>query len=833
MIVHLLLSLFFLLLTQLVMADDVETVRQRMLSTYGWPANTSLAINSTAEQALSYASSLNSTGMWSDINYNDYNDRTIWATATHMNRVALMAASLSIPSSPVFNLDNLFIKTRTALNAWYKNDWKNSNWWWDILEMPQIHSISFLMLDVLPKDSNRGFPDPYELDRATNFSLRATWWNASLGYEVTAANLAWMVQAQLIRGVWPSQVNRSALSQGFARMWEEVKVVDWDPFNTNGTNQGIQVDNSFHMHSAQIQTAQYGQDYLQDELSFIQIAADTSFAINKDRVQILCSYLEGMSWQSTGMSFDWALSGRAMDRYSWSGVCKVNIPTSAMRMLATTYCNASNTAANIIDFSNRVDNDPSATPLIGHRHFWTSDYAVHKRRNWTSAWHGTSRRTVPNECGNGENLLGVYEAQGLLNLMNNHCELSPEASGVISQGPIGWGCGQEYVGIYPLLDWTALNGATALVDLPMPPCGPTQCCWHSGVSAGNKSFVGGVSDDIYGAAVMDTSYLTLTAKKATFFFDNAIISMGVNISESSGLTRVRTALASRFLKKDSPGLSLGFTNGSVVTINNNISFSIPSGTTGSSSGAVTFAYADFVGWIPALAVNGNQNVDNYPQVDGWVGYKNKEWSEIGVYPGNVSGRTISLTIQHENSPSATTATTTTTTDIQNSRHDSSAPLLGASFAYAVLPDTTFNETKAASLDLFSVTGIDPVGLINSNTLQAAVQISSDKAVLQAVFWTSGFLEYKGGEKWSRGGNLTLTVNHASLIVATINATSGDVSIGASNPDTPDLNLTVGISVVDSNGGKSSCSEQIFSLNPSTTPNFLGQSQVRSCTLVSY
>jgi hypothetical protein len=422
----------------------------------------------------------------------------------------------------------------------------------------------------------------------------------------------------------------------------------------------------------------------------------------------------------------------------------------------------------------------------------------------------------------------MYEAQGLLNVMNNHCELTPEASGVISQGPIGWGCVQEYVGIFPLLDWTALNGATALVDLPMPPCGQTpQCCWHSGVSAGNKSFVGGVSDDTYGATVMDTSYLTLTAKKATFFFDNAIISMGVNISESSGKTRVRTALASRFLKKDSPGLSLGFTNGSVVTINNNISFSIPSGTMGS-SGALAFAYADFVGWIPSLPVNGNQNVDNYPQVDGWVGYINKAWSDIGVYPGNVSGRTISLTIQHDNGPSATT-----TTEIQNSRHESSAPLFGASFAYAILPDSSFNATKAASLNLYSVTGIDLAGLINSNTLQAAVQITSDKAVLQAVFWTSGVLVYNGGEKWIRGGNVTLTVNHASLILATINATSGDVSIGASNPDTPDLNLTVGLSVIDSNGGKSSCSEQVFSLNPSANPNFLGQSQVQTCTLVSY
>jgi hypothetical protein len=804
-----------------VYADDIETVRLRMLSTYGWGSNTSLGINSTVMQALSFAESLNSSGMWSDINYNDYNDRTIWATAVHMNRVSTMSAALSIPSSPVYNLDPLFNKTRLALNAWYLGDWKNSNWWWDILEMPQIHSISFLMLDVLPKNTNRAFPSPYELDRATNFSLRATWWNASLGYEVTAANLAWMVQAQLLRGVWPSQVNVTALTQGFSRMWEEVKIVDWDPTNQNGTNQGIQVDFSFHMHSAQIQTAQYGQDYLQDELSFIEIAAGTSFAIDNDRVQILCSYLENMAWQSTGMGFDWALSGRAMDRNSWSAVSKVNVPTTAMRMLATSYCNSNSTVKNIIDFSYRVDNYPTAAKLVGHRHFWTSDYSTHKRSNWTAGWHGTSRRTVPNECGNGENLLGMYEAQGLLNIMNNHCELSPESSGVINEGPIGWGCGQEYVGIFPLLDWTALNGATALVDLPMPPCGPAQCCWHPGVSAGNKSFVGGVSDGTFGASVMDTSYLTLTAKKSTFFFDNVIISMGTDISESSGNTRVRTALASRFLKKVSPGLSLGFTNGSVITVTTNSSFSIPSGPPDGSNAALSFAYADFVGWLPALPINGNQNVAIYPQVDGFVGYKNEPWNKIGVFPGNVSGRTLSLTIQHDNVPPPPTPDS----------HYQSSPLIGASFAYAVLPDTTFNEMKIATNDLFSITGVDTDGLMNSNVVQAAVQVSSTQAVLQAVFWQTngGSFTYNNfNKKWNQGENVTLTVDHASLLVVEIDATSGNVTIGASNPDTSDLNLTVSIAI---NGKASlSCSDVVFQLNPASSPNYLGESLVKGCNL---
>lgn len=798
-------------LSTLVIADDIETLRERMLVTYGWPSNTTLVINQTAIQALSYASTLNSSGLWPDINYNDYNDRTIWATAIHMNRVSTMSAALSIASSPVYNLDSLFLSTRLALNAWYKGDWKNSNWWWDILEQPQIHSITFLMLDSLPKNNTREFPSEYELERATNFSLRATWWNASLGYEVTAANLAWMVQAQLLRGVWPSQINTTALSQGFSRMWEEVKIVNWDPTNTNGTNQGIQVDGSFHMHSAQIQTAQYGQDYAQDELAFISIAAGTSYAIDDIRVQVLCDYLaKGMAWQSTGMGFDWATAGRAMDRSSWSGVSKVTVSTYSMRMLSS-YCN-NTTSIEINNFADRVDNLPSSTSLIGHRHFWTSDYSSFKRTNWSAGWHGVSRRTVPNECGNGENLLGMYEAQGLLNVVSNTCHLTPESSGTITQGPIGWGCFQEYAGIFPLLDWTALNGVTALVDLPMPPCGPEQCCWHPGVSAGNKSFVGGVSDGNFGLTVMDTFYITLSAKKSTFFFDTVVISMGVNISESSGTSRVRTAIASRFLKKGSSGLILGFANGTSSVINNS-SFNIPSGP--STSGALSWAFADNVGWLSSIPINGESIVEIYPQANGWSGYKTERWNTIGVYPGNVSGETVSLTIQHENP--------TTNSDLN------SELLTNASFVYAILPDISLDLIKAASLDLFSVTGVDPIGCINSKSLQAAAQVSSEIAVFEIVFWDfiGGSYVYQGTKWGNKQDIVTITVDHSSLIVATLDSTTGIVSIGASNPDTYDLLLSVTILI---NGNKTNCMSIQFQLNPSNSPNYLGQSQVQECTL---
>ena len=93
------------------------------------------------------------------------------------------------------------------------------------------------------------WPSAFETSKGLEIMFRAAWWNASLGYEVrarapacarararvrrdrapspaspppppraqvTGANLAWMIQAQLIRGVIPSLLNVSAVDQGAA-----------------------------------------------------------------------------------------------------------------------------------------------------------------------------------------------------------------------------------------------------------------------------------------------------------------------------------------------------------------------------------------------------------------------------------------------------------------------------------------------------------------------------------------------------------------------------------------------------------------------------------------
>ena len=60
--------------------------------------------------------------------------------------------------------------------------------------------------------------------------------------------------------------------------------------------------------------------------------------------------------------------------------------------------------------------------------------------------------------------------------------------------------------IFPLLDWKALNGITVEHDILLKTCSNGSLAWK------NSAFVGGVSDDQYGLAMMDTITHNLTAK---------------------------------------------------------------------------------------------------------------------------------------------------------------------------------------------------------------------------------------------------------------------------------------------------------------------------------
>ena len=149
----------------------------------------------------------------------------------------------------------------------------------------------------------------------------------------------------------------------------------------------------------------------------------------------------------------------------------------------------------------------------GHRHYEQSDYTIHRRPGWFASVKMFSVRTKSGENTNNENILGSRESDGRFSLVLD---------------------GNEYFGrdIWPAIDWARLPGIT--VERKADAADATY-------GYGTRSFVGGTGDGRNGVSAMDVAPLnsSLTAKKAWFFFDDAI-AFATNSISSPSSSRVET-----------------------------------------------------------------------------------------------------------------------------------------------------------------------------------------------------------------------------------------------------------------------------------------------------
>jgi hypothetical protein len=141
--------------------------------------------------------------------------------------------------------------------------------------------------------------------------------------------------------------------------------------------------------------------------------------------------------------------------------------TSLIRSIAQ-LVKSNETRVELTNFADRLDNRPNTPLLIGNKHFYTSDYQVHRRSNWIFTIKTQSIRTQPVECIDGQNLKDEHGGQGNLNLYRTGFN--------------------DYAEIFAIIDWQAMNGITVEHDIPLEQCTDGQFDWK------RLGFVGGVSD---------------------------------------------------------------------------------------------------------------------------------------------------------------------------------------------------------------------------------------------------------------------------------------------------------------------------------------------------
>jgi chondroitin AC lyase len=330
-------------------------------------------------------------------------------------------------------------------------------------------------------------------------------------------------------------------------------------------------------------------------------------------------------------------------------------------------------ATTYLDALNRLKGNKTADYNVKefNKHYWSSDYTQHARKGYLFAVRNVSTRTVEAETGNDENLKANYFSHGATFISVD---------------------GNEYKNIMPYWDWSMIPGTT----FPNTTLFPTRTAW--GTIYGKTAFVGGVSDGVNGASVLDMSYKTTKAKKSWFFFDNEIVCLGAGITDNGGLN-VRTTVNQAKMETPSYSVDKGGSTERMQTVssttysntnlaylrNGKVAYFFPN------QGNVKYSMKSQSGAWRDLNLDGSATIES--------GYVFSLWFDHGVNPTN------------------------------------------ASYSYIVVPGIDTPEKAAA----YDATAIEIIS--NTSDIQAVLNKKINN--LQIIFHKAGTLSY---------GDLSVTVN---------------------------------------------------------------------------
>ena len=416
-----------------------------------------------------YVASQQADGSWADLNYAD-KARTGWQPTEHVMRIVEMALAYRRDDSPLHNDADLKAHIMSALDCWAAKDPICVNWWYNEIGVPmQMERALFLMEpDLSPERMAAGYK---VLERA------------KIG--MTGQNLVDVSQITIGRACL--QGDGDLCAKAFAAIANEIRVT---------TKEGIQHDMSFHQHGAQLYNGGYGLGFSIDCAHIAALAAGTRFAFPKEKIDILSNYiLDGQQWMFRGDVMDYSVQGR--------GITRVGLPSRAIISACQDMIKLATPRRKEFEAFIRTlkGEDPPGAVLIGNKHFWRSDFMVHRRKAYNASVRMASKRMRRTEVVNSEGLKSDHLSDGLTYVYVK---------------------GDEYEGIFPVWDWRKLPGITCLQgDRPFTP---------SIVGMGKYTFVGGASDGMYGCAAFDFAVDGVTAKKAWFFFDDEIVCLGSGIT---------------------------------------------------------------------------------------------------------------------------------------------------------------------------------------------------------------------------------------------------------------------------------------------------------------
>ncbi len=420
-------------------------------------------------------------GLWPDV---DYADRAVgdWRPMGHLTRLRALAVATQTSTHALYHRRDAVQAVERGLRAWLDRQPTSDNWWHNTIGQQLVLAPVLVLLkeDLTPglfQDAARLLQDPGGVPAENN----------------TGQNKVWYAQQQLMRGTLLART--ADLAAGSAALQSTLLTT---------TAEGIQADFSFHQHGAQFYAGGYGLGFLSDLARAAGWLAGTPWAFAPERTRLLADYaLQGVVPLIRGTWLDWGARGREFTRDEKQP--RPQLVVSALRELAELVPERKTALLNAA-----AAVDAGRPAWQGNRLYWRSDFMVQQSRAGYLSLKMVSGRTVGTESGNGENLLGYWLPFGVTYILRR---------------------GDEYDGLPPVWDWSALPGLTAPAETPA----------FTGYQRHEQRFVGGVSDGDAGVAAMQLDKLQTQARKAWFFQGDLMVALGAGIT-SQHAQPVRTTL---------------------------------------------------------------------------------------------------------------------------------------------------------------------------------------------------------------------------------------------------------------------------------------------------
>ncbi len=453
---------------------DFQVIRKRLYESLLTRTPTMIPDPGSAE-IKGFITSLRPDGSWPDIDYKNQN-RARWETTFHLQRLQAMVRAYRSRGHALYENADLKRSIFSALDFWLMKDFKNSNWWWNEIGVPEALSLIFILMEDNLSEAQK------------NAGIRIIK-RAALGG--TGQNLMWLAKITLIRGCLEDR--SEIVAKASRRMADEVQIT---------SKEGIQADFSFHQHGSCLYSGGYGLNF-SECARWAYILKGTQFGFPARRIEILSKYiLDGQQWMVRGQTFDYGAVGREITRKDSKFARDMKNLSDACAYMAKL---ATPRQAEFEAFANRLKGaaQPEAAGLHGNRHFWRSDMMTHHRRDYyTSARMFSNRIFNTDQPCNNEGLKSHHIADGVTFIFRT---------------------GGEYRNIFPVWDWRKIPGATIEQT-------GTRYDKKTVRRRGNRSFVGGVSDGLYGMAAFDFVRDRLTTRKAWFYFDDEFVCLGTGIT---------------------------------------------------------------------------------------------------------------------------------------------------------------------------------------------------------------------------------------------------------------------------------------------------------------